>query len=93
MSARRGAKHGSLFYAIVLGVGFIVGGLITQVARKFLPASAVKEFFTTGVTPALGPLSIDLVIIKFAIGPIAMDVSLLGLLGVLMAYLLARSLF
>lgn len=94
MARPRGARHrGATFYAIVLAAGFVVGGVLTQVARMFLPASAVKEFFTTGVTPAVGPLSIDLVVIKFALGPVAMDVSLLALLGVVMAYLLARSLF
>ncbi len=66
---------------------------MTQVARRFLPAGAVKEFLTTGVTPAVGPLPIDLIILKFAVGPVALDVSLLSLLGVLIAYLIARSLF
>ena len=46
-----------------------------------------------GVTPAIGPLPVDLIILKFALGPIALDVSLLSLLGVLVAYLIARSLF
>ena len=66
---------------------------MTQVARKFLPPGAAKEFFTTGVTPSLGPLPIDLIILKFALGPVALDVSLLSLVGVLIAYLIARSLF
>ncbi len=74
-------------------VGFIIGGLLTQVARHFLPAGAVKEFLTSGVTPSFGALSIDLIIIKFGIGPVALDVSLLSFLGVLVAYLIARSLF
>jgi len=81
------------FHALVLAIGFIVGGLVTQVSRRFLPAGAVKEFLTSGITPSLGPLSVDLVIVKFAIGPIAMDVSLLAVVGVLVAYLIARSLF
>jgi hypothetical protein len=34
-----------------------------------------------------------LVILKFAVGPVVLDVSLLSLLGVLIAYLIARSLF
>ncbi len=66
---------------------------MTQFARKFLPAGVVKELLTTGVTPALGPLRIDLVILNFQLGPIALDVSLLSLIGVLIAYLIARSLF
>jgi hypothetical protein len=78
---------------MVLAIGFVVGGALTQIARRFLPAGAVKEFLTTGVTPSIGPLQIDLVIIKFALGPVALDVSLLSLLGVLVAYLIARSLF
>ncbi|HEX8723986.1 MAG TPA: DUF4321 domain-containing protein [Gemmatimonadaceae bacterium] len=77
----------------MLSIGFIVGGAFTEIARRWLPAGAVKEFLTTGVTPSLGPLPIDLVIIKFSVGPVALDVSILGLVGVLVAYLIARSLF
>jgi sec-independent protein translocase protein TatA len=86
-------RRGSLFHALVLASGFVIGGLLTQVGRRFLPPGAAKEFFTTGVTPSIGPLPIDLIILKFALGPIALDVSLLSLLGVLVAYLKARSLF
>lgn len=93
MPPRGAVRRGWLFHAIVLGSGFIAGGLMTQVARKFLPPGAAKEFFTTGVTPSIGPLPLDLIIIKFAVGPVALDVSLLSLVGVLIAYLIARSLF
>jgi hypothetical protein len=93
MPPRGASRKGGGFYALVLAAGFISGGLLTQVARKFLPPSAVKEFFTTGVIPSIGPLPVDLVVLKFALGPVAVDVSLLGLLGVLLAYLIARSLF
>jgi hypothetical protein len=94
MAIQRGSsKHRPMFHALVLAIGFIVGGFLTQFSRRFLPAGAVKEFLTTGVTPSMGPLPIDLVILKFAIGPVALDVSLLSLLGVLIAYLIARSLF
>ena len=93
MPPRAAARRGTIFYGIVLASGFITGGLLTQVARKFLPPGSAKEFFTTGVTPSIGPLPLDLVIIKFALGPVALDVSLLSLVGVLIAYLIARSLF
>ena len=91
--ARGPSKHRPGFHLLVLASGFVAGGLLTEVARRFLPAGAVKEFLTTGVTPAIGPLPIDLIILKFAVGPVALDVSLLSLLGVLIAYLIARSLF
>ena len=81
------------FYVIVLATGFITGGLLTQVARRFMPPGAVKQFLTAGVTPSVGPLSLDLVILKLAVGPVAIDVSLLSFLGVVIAYLIARSLF
>jgi hypothetical protein len=82
-----------VFHAWTLVAGFVTGGVMTQVARRFLPVGAVKEFLTTGVTPSFGPVSVDLVILKFSLGPVALDVSLLSLLGVLVAYLIARSLF
>ena len=87
------SKHRPGFHALILAIGFVVGGFMTQFARTFLPAGAVKELLTTGVTPALGPVKLDLIIINVSLGPIALDVSLLSLLGVLVAYLIARSLF
>ncbi len=93
MPPRGASRHSARFHGLVLASGFIAGGAMTQVARKLLPPGAAKEFFTTGVTPSLGPLPVDLVILKFALGPVALDVSLLSLVGVLIAYLIARSLF
>ena len=93
MANRSSARHRPLFHGVVLAFGFIVGGFLQLFARKFLPVGAAKEFLTTGVTPQIGPLTLDLVILKFAIGPVALDVSLLSLVGVLIAYLIARSLF
>jgi hypothetical protein len=93
MPPKGSSKHRPGFHVLVLSVGFIVGGLLTAVARRWLPAGAVKEFLTTGVTFTAGPLPLDLIILKFALGPIALDVSLLALVGVLVAYLIARSLF
>lgn len=93
MPPRGSSKHRPTFHIFTLASGFIAGGILTQVARQFLPVSPVKEFFTTGVTPSVGPVTLDLVILKFSLGPVAMDVSLLSLLGVLIAYLIAKSLF
>ena len=82
-----------LFHAVALSVGFVVGGFMTMLARKFLPLGAVKEFLTSGLQPSVGPLQVDLIILKFALGPVALDVTFLSLVGVLIAYLIARSLF
>ncbi len=93
MAKPAGARRPVLFHMLVLAAGFVVGGFMTHFSRRFLPTGAVKEFLTTGVNPSFGPLNIDLVILNFTMGPIAMDVSLLSLVGVLIAYLIARSLF
>lgn len=87
------SRHRPLFHVLVLSVGFVAGGFMTHLARKFLPVGAAKEFMTTAVAPQLGPVHIDLIILNFALGPVAFDVSLLSLVGVLVAYLIARSLF
>ena len=91
--ARRPSKHRPVFHVLVLACGLVAGGVLTEIARRFLPAGAVKEFLTTGLEPSFGPLPIDLLILKVTFGPVALDVSLLSLLGVLIAYLIARSLF
>jgi len=93
MAPRGSSKHRPVFHAIVLAIGFIVGGVLQQVARIAVPAGAAKQFLTAGVTPTFGPLEIDLVLVKFTLGPVLLDVSLLSLVGVLVAYLIARSLF
>ena len=90
---RGSSKHRPGFHALVLTIGFIVGGTLQEVARLFLPAGPAKEFLTAGVTPSIGPLPLDLILINLTLGPVAIDVSLLSLLGVLIAYLIARSLF
>ncbi|MGQ0764123.1 MAG: DUF4321 domain-containing protein [Gemmatimonadota bacterium] len=93
MNTQRISRRKPMFHALVLAAGFVVGGFMATFARRFLPVGAVKEFLTTGVAPSLGPLNVDLVILSFSLGPIALDVSLLSLVGVLIAYLIARSLF
>lgn len=93
MATRTRSTRPPRFHLAVLATGFIAGGLLNQVARRFLPPGAVKAFLTTGVTPSIGPLQLDLVILRLAVGPVALDVSLLSLLGVVLAYLIARSLF
>ncbi|UCF40258.1 MAG: DUF4321 domain-containing protein [Gemmatimonadota bacterium] len=82
-----------LFYVGVLTVGFVLGGFLSALLKRFLPEGPAKEFFTWTVSPSLGPLHLDLIIFSLTLGPIAVQVSLLGIVGVVLAYLLARSLF
>jgi uncharacterized protein DUF4321 len=82
-----------LFYLGVLAVGFVLGGFLHALLRRFLPQGAAKEFFTTAVTPTFGPVHLDLLVVSITLGPIGLEVSLLSVLGVAIAYFVARSLF
>lgn len=81
------------FHLGVLATGFVVGGLLHALLRRFLPQGAAKEFFTTAVTPTFGPVHVDLLVVSVTLGPVGVDVSLLAVIGVAVAYLVARSLF
>jgi hypothetical protein len=85
--------HRPRFYLGVLIVGFIVGGTLTSLFRQTLPESAARTFLTSTWTPTFGPVSMNLLVIDFTIGPLGLHVSVLSLVGVLVAYLIARSLF
>lgn len=82
-----------LFYLGVLAAGFVLGGFVHALLRRFLPQGAAKEFFTTAVTPTFGPVHLDLLVVSITLGPIGLEVSLLSVLGVAIAYFVARSLF
>lgn len=85
--------HRPGFYLGVLVTGFLLGGFLTAFLRVWLPDSAAKAFFTTTATPTFGPVSADLLVINFTLGPVGLHVSILSLIGVVVAYLIARSLF
>ncbi len=81
------------FYLTVLAVGFVLGGLLSALLERFLSASPAGRFFTTTVTPSLGPIHLDLIIFTLTLGPVSLRVSLLAVLGVVAAYFVARSIF
>jgi hypothetical protein len=81
------------FYLAVLAAGFVTGGLFTALLERFLPESPARAFFTTAVTPTFGPVSVDLLVLSFTLGPIGLHVTIMSLIGVALAYYAARSLF
>jgi hypothetical protein len=85
--------HRPGWYFGVLVTGFLAGGFLTALLRRWLPESAAKDFFTTTATSVFGPVSMDLLVVNFTLGPIGLHISLLSLIGVLLAYVIARSLF
>jgi Domain of unknown function (DUF4321) len=87
------SPHRPRFYLGVLVIGFIVGGMLTSLLRQTIPESAARSFLTSTWTPTFGPVSMDLLVVDFTLGPVGLHVSVLSLVGVLVAYLIARSLF
>ncbi len=77
----------------VLAVGFVLGGFLSALLDRFLPQGPAKEFFTWTVNPSIGPFHVNLLVVNMTLGPIGVQVSLLALVGVALAYLIARSLF
>jgi hypothetical protein len=82
-----------LFYTAVLATGFALGGFLSGFLERVLPKGAPREVLTFSVTPTFGPVSLDLLVVSMTVGPIGLHVSLLSVVGVVLAYLLARSLF
>ena len=81
------------FYLGVLLAGFLVGGFLNAFLKAVLPDSPTKTFFTYAVSPGFGPVPIDLLVVHFTIGPVGLEFSLMSLIGVALAYLVAKSLF
>ena len=81
------------YYVSVLALGFVIGGFLSSFLDRFLPEGPAKEFFTWTVPISMGPVHVNLLVFNFSLGPLGIQISLLGLVGVILAYLLARSIF
>ena len=73
------------------GLGLLLGGLLTQLAESFLPASPAKSFLTMSVEASIGPLAIDLVVVAFTIGPLTLSLNVLTLVGIAIVAFIVRS--
>ena len=76
---------------LVLLIGIVLGALLTELAVRFMPESATREFFTTSVAAAFGPLVIDLIAVGLTLGPLVFHLNALSVVGVLVIALAARA--
>jgi hypothetical protein len=74
-----------------LVLGLFLGGLLSKLTEIFLPDSAARDFLTTSVHAALGPLDVDLVAVAFTLGPLSVALNVLTLVGIGIVALIARS--
>ena len=71
----------------------MLGGVLNALVKTVMPDSVAKQVFTFSASASVGPVSLDLLVFSFTLGPFAMNVTPLAILGVIVAYLIARSLF
>jgi hypothetical protein len=76
---------------VVLLAGLVLGALLTELAVRFMPDSTTREFFTTSVAAAFGPLVIDMVALGLTLGPLVFHLNALSVVGFLIIWLAARS--
>ena len=82
-----------MFHLGVLVAGFVLGGFLNALVKAVMPDSVARQVFTYTTSPSVGPFSLDLLVLSFTLGPFAVNVSPLAIIGVIIAYLIARSLF
>ena len=78
-----------LVWTIVLG--FLFGGLMTELSEAFLPESAARDFLVTSVAASIGPVHLDLVAVGISLGPIVLSLNALTLAGIGAVALVART--
>ena len=84
-------RRGLIRLTWTLVLGLTLGGLLTKLSELFLPESAARDFLVTAVDASIGPLSIDLVVVAFTLGPISVTLNVLALVGILVVALIVRS--
>ena len=81
------------FYVGVLLTGVIFGGFLNALVKAVMPDSVARQVFTFTASASAGPVSLNLLVFSLTLGPFAVNVSPLAILGVIIAYLIARTLF
>jgi hypothetical protein len=82
-------RAGRLLLALLIGL--VLGSLLTELAVRFMPESATREFFTTSVAAAFGPLVIDLVAVGLTLGPLVFHLNALSVVGLAVVLLAAKA--
>lgn len=74
----------------ILVLGFLLGAILTKLSLWFLPEGPFREFFTTTVSASVGPVSVDVLVIAFTLGPVVLHVNLFSVAGVLVVAYVSR---
>ncbi len=86
----RATEHSPWRAVTIVTAGFLLGAILTKLSVLFVPQGPFREFFTTTVSASFGPLSIDLLVVAFTLGPVVLNVNLFSIAGVLLVAYVAR---
>jgi hypothetical protein len=95
-SNRPGAAeaHPLAWRLVWLATGMVFGGVLQQTARLLLPGGAVKGLLASGIGwQSAAVATLHLGIGRVSVGPLALDVSIIAVVGMVGTYLLLRSIF
>ncbi len=84
-------RRSSSRVAWTLILGLFLGGLLSWLSELFLPDSAARDFLTTSVAAAAGPVHLDLVAVAVTLGPLVLNLNVLTLVGIGLVAIIARS--
>ena len=84
-------RRGALRLTLVVVLGLMLGTLLTELAVRFMPESAAREFFTTSISAAFGPLVVDLVALGITLGPLVLRLNALSVIGFLIVLVAVRA--
>jgi len=84
-------RRGALRLTLVVVLGLMLGTLLTELAVRFMPESAAREFFTTSISAAFGPLVVDLVALGITLGPLVLRLNALSAIGLLIVLIAVRA--
>jgi hypothetical protein len=89
-----GRRRTRVIVGLAVPLGLIVGGALQDIARIVLPYSATKVFFTSGLTWTSGPMRhLNFIIGSLGLGPFAIDISLIGVVGAVATVRILLALF
>ncbi len=84
------AKRRLGLVALVFFLGVIAGSVVGELIGIMLPeGNVLRELFVTGKTFAVGPATVDLIVVGFTVG-FTLKVNLISVLGIVVVALLLR---
>jgi hypothetical protein len=84
-------RRSAIRFTWTVVLGLFLGGLLTKLVEFSLPSgTASRDFLLTSVQASVGPLSVDLVAVAFALGPVTLTLNFLTVVGITIVAMIVR---